>query len=309
MFHLAAIGPTLACAAAGAALISDTYFDAARALGLIEAERATHLYPAYPPITEALLDDPRFPSTDVKTARAMLNVGPPETLRKMQAAIPGAVQVSLYGSTEGGGAITFGSLDDDLDTRVATCGLPLPGIEVRIVDPDTGEDVPVGEPGEIRVRGFGLFGGYANDVAKTDAAFDADGWYLTGDRGALDGDGRLRFLGRLKDMLKVGGENVAPAEIEAVLSTHPAVKLVQVVGVPDARLEEVPAAFVETKSGASVTEEELAEYCRERIARFKLPRYVRFVTDWPMSATKIQKGPLREQLLAELSRAAGAVAD
>jgi fatty-acyl-CoA synthase len=301
MFHLAAIGPTLACCAAGAALISDTYFDPGRALRLIAAEGATHLYPAYPPITEALLDDPRFASADLSSARAMLNVGAPETLRKMQAAVPDVAQVSLYGSTEGGGAITFGSLDDDLDTRVTTCGLPLPGTEVRIVDPETGEDVPVGE---IRVRSFGLFGGYANDAAKTDAAFDAGGWYRTGDRGALDGEGRLRFLGRLKEMLKVGGENVAPAEIEAVLSVHPAVKLVQVVGVPDARLEEVPAAFVETKAGTSVTADELMEYCRNRIARFKLPRYIRFVSDWPMSATKIQKGPLREQLLAELSQAA-----
>jgi fatty-acyl-CoA synthase len=220
----------------------------------------------------------------------------------MQTAIPDAVQVSLYGSTEGGGAITFGSLGDDLETRVATCGRPLPGTEVRVVDPDTGEDVPTGAPGEIRVRSFGLFGGYANDVAKTEAAFDAGGWYRTGDRGALDGEGRLSFLGRLKEMLKVGGENVAPAEIEAVLSAHPAVKLVQVVGVPDPRLEEVPAAFVEMKAGTSVTQQELIEYCRERIARFKLPRHVRFVTEWPMSATKIQKGPLRERLVAELAK-------
>jgi acyl-CoA synthetase (AMP-forming)/AMP-acid ligase II len=225
----------------------------------------------------------------------MLNVGPVDLLAQMQAAVPGVVQLSLYGSTEGGGAITYGRLDDDLDTRLTTCGAPLPGTEVRI-----------GADGEILVRSFALFEGYANDDAKTEAAFDAGGWYRTGDRGALDERGRLRFLGRLKDMLKVGGENVAPAEIESLLSTHPAVKLVQVVGVPDARLDEVPVAFVELRAGAEASEEELIAFCAQRIASFKVPRWVRFVGDWPMSATKIQKGPLREAMLAELGSAVGA---
>ena len=230
----------------------------------------------------------------------MLNVGPEDLLRQMQAALPDVIQVTLYGSTEGGGAITYSQLDDGLDTRVATCGHPLPGCEVRIADPETGAEAAVGEPGEIQVRSFGLFSEYLNDPEKTAAAFDADGWYRTGDRGALDADGRLRFLGRLKDMLKVGGENVAAAEIESLLSTHPAVKLVQIVGVPDARLEEVPAAFVELRAGHEATAEELIAFCAQRIARFKVPRHVRFVSEWPMSATKIQKGPLRERLIAEL---------
>src|SRR5262249_14449298 len=164
-----------------------------------------------------------------------------------------------------------------------------------------GAEVRIADDGEILVRSFGLFDGYANDPEKTAAAFDQDGWYRTGDRGSLDEHGRLRFLGRLKDMLKVGGENVAAAEIESVLSTHPAVKLVQAVGVPDPRLEEVPAVFVELRAGKVATEDELIAYCAERFARFKVPRYVRFVSEWPMSATKIQKGPLRDQLVAELS--------
>jgi fatty-acyl-CoA synthase len=290
LFHLGAIGPLIACTATTAAFLSDTFFHPARALALIQAERATHLYPAYPPITQGLIDQPGFAQADLSSARAMLNVGPPDLLRQMQAAIPNAVQVSLYGSTEGGGAITYSQLDDDLEARVETCGLPLPGAEVRIA-----------ADGEILVRSFGLFDGYANDPEKTAAAFDADGWYRTGDRGELDAHGRLRFLGRLKDMLKVGGENVAAAEIESVLSTHPAVKLVQAVGVPDARLDEVPAVFVELRAGASATEQELIAYCAERFARFKVPRHVRFVESWPMSATKIQKGPLRERLVAELA--------
>jgi fatty-acyl-CoA synthase len=289
LFHLGAIGPLIACAAAGAAFLSDTFFQPARALALIEAEAATHLYPAYPPITQGLIDQAAFGAADLSSARVMLNVGPADLLRSMQAAIPNVTQVSLYGSTEGGGAITYSQLDDDLEARVTTCGVPMPGAEVRIA-----------EDGEILVRSFGLFDGYANDPVKTAAAFDEDGWYRTGDRGALDADGRLTFLGRLKDMLKVGGENVAAAEIESLLSTHPAVKLVQAVGIPDPRLEEVPAVFVELRSGRTASEDELIDFCGARIARFKVPRHVRFVSEWPMSATKIQKGPLRERLIAEI---------
>ena len=290
LFHLGAIGPLIACTSAGAAFLSDTFFQPARALTLIESERATHLYPAYPPITQGLIDQEAFTGADLESARVMLNVGPADLLRSMQAAIPNVIQVSLYGSTEGGGAITYSQLDDDLEARVTTCGVPMPGAEVRIAG-----------DGEILVRSFGLFDGYANDPAKTAAAFDADGWYRTGDRGELDAQGRLIFLGRLKDMLKVGGENVAAAEIESLLSTHPAVKLVQAVGIPDPRLEEVPAVFVELRSGRTASETELIDFCGARIARFKVPRHVRFVSEWPMSATKIQKGPLRERLIAELT--------
>jgi fatty-acyl-CoA synthase len=290
LFHLGALGPLLACASARAAFLSDTFFQPARALQLIQDERATHLYPAYPPITQGLIDQPGFADADLSSARVMLNVGPADLLRSMQAAIPNVVQLTLYGSTEGGGAITYSQLGDDLGSRVRTCGVPLPGSEVRI-----------GGDGEIEVRGFGLFDGYHNDPDKTAAAFDSDGWYRTGDRGALDDAGRLIFHGRLKDMLKVGGENVAAAEIESLLSTHPAVKLVQAVGVPDPRLEEVPAVFVELRAGKSASEDELIGFCGERIARFKVPRHVRFVSEWPMSATKIQKGPLRERLIAEIS--------
>jgi acyl-CoA synthetase (AMP-forming)/AMP-acid ligase II len=128
------------------------------------------------------------------------------------------------------------------------------------------------------------------------------GWFHTGDLGRVDEDGRLTFLGRLKDMLKVGGENVAALEIEAYLATHPAVKIAQVVGVPEPRYQEVPAAFVELVDGSDLSEEELIEFCRGKIARFKVPRYVRFVTEWPMSASKVQKFRLRDELLEELAR-------
>jgi fatty-acyl-CoA synthase len=299
-FHVGGFGPVLACASVGATVLLDTYFDAGRALSLLEAERATHLYAAFPPITQPLLDHPSARSVDLTSVRVVLNIAPVESLRRMKELIPNVSQVSLYGSTEGSGAITYTSLGDDLEITGTTCGLPLPGIEVRIVDPQTRQDVPVGAEGEIAFRGFGLFEGYLNHAEKTATVFDAEGWYHTGDKGAVDACGRLRFLGRFKDMLRVGGENVAPLEIEEVLAEHPAVKLVQVVGVPDSRLDEVPGAFVELRAAMTATEEELIDYCRPRIARFKVPRHVRFVAEWPMSASKIQKGPLREQLIREL---------
>ncbi|MCW3011653.1 MAG: AMP-binding protein [Solirubrobacterales bacterium] len=299
LFHLAAIGPMVACTTVGATLVSDTFFQAPRALELITAERATHLYPAYPPITQALLDLPGFSRADLGSARVIVNVAPQETLLAMQAAIPGATQVSLYGSTEGAGAITYNSLDDDLEARTATCGHPLPGCAVRIIDPESGTPRPVDADGEILVRSFGLFEAYLNDPEKTAAAFDEDGWYRTGDRGAVDAEGRLRFLGRLKDMFKVGGENVAAAEVEAVLMSHPAVLLAAVVAIPDQRLGEVPVAFVELRAGVSAAPEELAAHCDGRLARFKVPRHVRLLTEWPMSATKVQKARLLEAFLAE----------
>jgi acyl-CoA synthetase (AMP-forming)/AMP-acid ligase II len=159
--------------------------------------------------------------------------------------------------------------------------------------------VPVGERGEITVRSPGLFDRYNNDPEKTADAMRG-GWFHSGDLGRVDEDGRLTFLGRLKDMLKVGGENVAAIEVEAYLATHPAVKIAQVVGVPDDQYMEVPGAFVELADGLTASEDELIEFCRGRIARFKIPRYVRFVTEWPMSASKVQKFRLREQLLQEL---------
>jgi acyl-CoA synthetase (AMP-forming)/AMP-acid ligase II len=300
LFHLAGVGPMLMCAATGGANLSDTFFVADRALQLLRRERATILYPAYPPITQAILTHPDFAAADLPGARAMLNVAPPDTLRQMQAALPHVTQLSLYGLTEGGGPITNNRMDDDLDVRVETVGEPVRGSEVQIVDPETRQEIATGAEGEIAIRGVTVCDGYYRDPEKTAAQFDDAGWYYTGDRGSLDRDGRMRFIGRLKDMLKVGGENVAPAEVEAQLALHPAVKLAQVVGVPDDRLVEVVAAFVELRPGATATEEELIVHCRGQIASFKEPRYIRFVTEWPMSATKVQKAPLRQRLIEEL---------
>ena len=231
--------------------------------------------------------------------RALLDTAPPATLREIGRRIPQAVVLTSYGLTEGGGVVAFSHLDDPERERTETGGRPFRGMEVRIADPDSDEDVPVGEVGQILVRGPGLFDGYNGDPART-AEVMRGGWLHTGDLGRIDAEGRIAYVGRSKDMLKVGGENVAALEIEAFLGSHPDVKIVQVVGVPDDKYLEVPAAFVELDAGGTVTEDELLDYCRGRIAAFKVPRYVRFVTDWPMSATKIQKHRLREALLVEL---------
>jgi fatty-acyl-CoA synthase len=174
-------------------------------------------------------------------------------------------------------------------------------MEVRIVDPEARTEQPVGVPGELLFRGLCRFSHYYEDPEATAAAIDADGWFASGDLLRREADGSLSFVGRLKDMLKVGGENVAPAEVEGVLITHEAVRMAQVVGAPDGYYGEVAAAFVELEPDAAATEEELISYCRLQLAGFKVPRHVRFVTEWPMSGTKIRKVELREWIAAELA--------
>jgi fatty-acyl-CoA synthase len=301
LFHVAALGPLTFMVGNAGTFLSDRHVDAGRALAQIEHERATLLYPTYPPVMQDLLTHPDFPSTDLSSVRAFLNVAPPETLERFQRSLPDATQLTTYGLTEGG-PVAITRHDDDEQTRQRTCGRPLPGVEVRIVD-ETGRERGPGEPGELEMRGPNTLTGYLNDPVGTAAAMAADGWVATGDLCDVDSEGRVRFLGRRKEMLKVGGENVAPAEIEAHLSAHPAVKLVQVVGIPDARLVEVPVAFVELVPGLEATEQQLIDHCSGRIASFKVPRLVRFVHQWPMSATKIQRFKLRAGLLEELQAA------
>ena len=301
MFHMSAILPMTAVVDAGATFLSLTHVEPGAGIDQIVAEQPTVLFPSFPTLTAALVHHPRWPEVDVSAIRIVNNVGAPEMLREFQAAYPGAVQVSAYGLTEAAGIVSFNDLTDSLEQRLTTCGKPFPGIEIRVVDPATNEPVVTGVRGEITVRGYCLFEGYYRDPLSTAKAMDADGWLHTGDFGSLDEDGRISYHGRLKDMLKVGGENVAALEIESFLSTHPSVKLVQVVAAPDARYDEVPAAFVEVRDGAAVTADELIEFCNGKIAGFKIPRYVRFVTEWPISATKIQKYRLRDRIAAELA--------
>ncbi len=303
IFHIAAILPLCAIFDVGGAYATMPYFDAGTALQMLEREQVTATYPCFVTIMSDLIYHPDFPKTDLSRITLMNSnfaVQPPAIAAAMLQALPQATYVGTFGMTETAGTVTTSRLEDPLEQRIKRLGKPLPGVEVRILDPETRSEAAPGERGEIVVRGYSLLEGYYKDPVKTAEALDAEGWYHTGDIGSIDANGTLLFHGRLKDMLKVGGENVAAAEIEGCLQRHPAVKLAQVVGIPDARLVEVPAAFVERKPGAEVSAQELMDFCRREIAGFKVPRQVRFVSEWPMSASKIQKFRLREQLMREL---------
>jgi len=205
--------------------------------------------------------------------------------------------VSGFGMTELWAFPCVSPLNATVEQRTRASGLPLPGMELRCVDPESGDVCRSDMPGEIQMRGYNLMLGYFNDQAATDAALTADGWFRTGDMGVVRSDGHLRFLGRYKDMLKIGGENVAPAEVEAFLMTHPAVREVAVVGRSDARLGEIAVAFVRLREKCKVRGDELIDFCRGRIASFKIPREIRFVNELPMTPTgKVRKNMLREQL-------------
>ncbi len=300
MFHMSFVLPFIACLDAGAALLSMEHFEPGPALKYLEAERATVNFASFPTITQALLTHPEYDAARM-SFRLVNNVAPPDVLRSMQSAMPFATQISAYGLTEAGGVVAFGRASDTLDQRVTTSGRPFRGIEVVARDLETNAVLGPGESGELCIRGYCLFEGYYKDPAKNAEAFDAEGFLHTGDLGFVDADGYVAYRGRVKDMLKVGGENVAAVEIESFLATHPSVLIAQVVSAPDAKYGEVPAAFIQLRPGTTATGDELIEHCQGRIASFKVPRFVRFVDDWPMSATKIQKYRLREALEAELA--------
>jgi fatty-acyl-CoA synthase len=300
MFHLSSILPLTAALRAGGSFHTMIDFEADAAVEQILAERPTFLFGTFPTLNQELLGHQGFRSADLSFVKYVNQVAPPDMQRALQAAIGSATQVAAYGCTEVGGIISMNDPNETPEQRATTCGIPWVGMGVRIVDPETWEDLPTGERGEIVVRGFGQFDGYHNDPQRNADAIEPDGWFHTGDIGSVDAEGRITYHGRTKDMLKVGGENVAALEVESYLSTHPAVRLAQVVGIPDARLTEVPAAFVEVEPGHEVTEDELITFCRGEMASFKIPRHVRFVDEWPIGATKIQKFKLRDSLLVEL---------
>lgn len=303
LFHGGGITFAVAALTARAAFVHPGHFDPAATPALLESERITVALAAFETIWLPVLDRPDWPERDLRRIRLVMAVGVPERLRAMAARVPQAVHVSCVAMTESSAFLALGRLDDPLEARLTTGGHPMPGMSVRVVDPDTGGDLPPDTPGELLFRGPTAFDGYFRDPEATAATIDAQGWVHTGDVVTVDADGRVTFRSRLKDMLKVGGENVSAAEIENHLLTHPAVGVVAVVAAPDARYVEVPAAFVQLASGASATAEELIAHCVGRIASFRVPRYVRFVAEWPMSGTKIRKVALRARIAEELAAA------
>jgi fatty-acyl-CoA synthase len=302
-FHIGGWCTAYTAFARGAALVHVGLFEAGAAVEQLSDTRATIAFPAFETIWLHVLQHPRFPAADVSALRLVLNVGVPERLRMMQEMLPSAPQVSCTGSTEAGGFLCVGKATDSLHSRTHTNGRPLIGMEIRVIDHESGAETPVGGVGELQFRGPMRFLYYHDDPEATAATIDAEGYFHTGDLVSREPDGAVGYVGRIKDMLKVGGENVAAAEIESFLLLHPAVHMCQVVGAPDARYAEVPAAFVILKPGMEATEQELIEHCLGEIATFKVPRYVRFVEEWPMSGTKIQKFKLRERIVEELAAA------
>jgi fatty-acyl-CoA synthase len=300
LFHCGGIVPMLGCFTVGAKYVHAGHFEPGQALRALEQERCTVGYPAFETIWNAVLNHPDFEQADLSRLRLLQNICTPERLAQYEARMPWAVQVSSYGSTECATNLTLPLPGDPYDVRMNTLGTPVEGMEIKIVDPETGDERPAGVVGELCFRGYSQFEGYYKDPEQTAATIDAGGWFHTGDLGKVDDGGRLSYAGRLKDMLKVGGENVAAIEIEDFLARHPAIDIVQVVGAPDARYLEVPAAFVQVKPGADVTAEEVIAFAVGEIASYKVPRYVRFVSEWPMSGTKIQKFVLRDRIEREL---------
>lgn len=298
LYHVGCLSPFLGSIGAGGTYLTDLYFDPGRALALMAEEKANVAFPWFPGIVQPLLDHRDFDPVALKALQSILVIGPRPLVEQVQATFPHAEMIAACGMTETSGIYALSDRTETVAERAEAQGKAAPGIELRIVDIVTGEDVPDGTMGEILVRGYCLMNEYYKDAEKTARAIDTDGWLHSGDLYTRTPDGRVIFDGRLKDMLKVGGENVATVEIESFLCSHPAVRMASVIGRPDPRLDEVPVAFVELESGQSITSEELREFCKGRISNYKIPAEVRFLssTEWPMSTTKINKRGLRAML-------------
>jgi acyl-CoA synthetase (AMP-forming)/AMP-acid ligase II len=302
LFHIAALQGFIFSVAKGITFLTDLHLDGARAWHAIRRHRATSLWPMFMPAMNAVLETDGFDASQLDHVSSMITVGAPSELRALQALFPKAVLVNGSGMSEMTGHFCLSPRDDSTELRATTSGRPVAGAECRVIDPVTGADLPDGELGELLVRGYSMMTRYHRDPGKTAEAIDTDGFLHTGDLFRRYPSGHFRYEGRLKDMLKVGGENVPPAEVEEYLCSHPAVLVAQVVGRPDARLEEVPVAFVQVQAGVEVTAEDLMRHCRGSIASFKVPRAVYFKTaeQWPMSATKISKVALRREAAERL---------
>jgi fatty-acyl-CoA synthase len=293
----------LACCVHGATMVYPSAgFEPLAVLEAIEAERCTALY-GVPTMWIAELEHPEFDRFDLSSLRTGIMAGSPCPIEVMKKVIErmNARDVGIaYGMTETSPVSTQTAVDDPLERRVSTVGRVQPHLEVKIVDAE-GRVVPVGQPGEFCTRGYSVMIGYWNDPEKTAEAIDAGGWMHTGDLATMDADGYVNIVGRIKDMVIRGGENVYPREIEEFLFTHPKVEDVTVVGVPDAKYGEELCASVRLRTGVTCDEAEIRAYCQGQIAHYKIPRYVRFVDAFPMTVTgKIQKFEIRDAMIREL---------
>ena len=294
---------TIAAAASGAAMILPSpSFDAVAAMSAVQEERATALY-GVPAMFIAELSHAAFSSFDLSSLRTGVMAGSPCPVQVMKRVVEEmhCSEITIcYGQTETSPVSVMSDVSDSIEFRCSTVGRAMPATEIRIIDPVSGHVVPVGQQGELCARGYLTMAGYDGDVAATQSVISPDGWLRSGDLAVMREDGAFRITGRAKDMILRGGENIYPREIEEFLYTHPKVAEAQVIGVPDARLSEVVCAWIRLKPGQEATEEEIRDYCRGRIAYFKVPALIRFVDSFPITVTgKIQKFRMREMEIQE----------
>jgi fatty-acyl-CoA synthase len=293
----------LGCLTHGATMVYPAEaFDPLATLQAVAEERCTALY-GVPTMFIAQLDHPEFARFDLTSLRTGIMAGSPcpiEVMKKVQSQMNMSEVTIAYGMTETSPVSTQCATDDPVERRVSTVGQVLPHIEIKIVDAE-GKAVPRGATGEFCTRGYSVMKGYWNDEAKTRDAIDEAGWMRTGDLATMDAEGYVNIVGRLKDMVIRGGENVYPREIEEFLYSHPKIQDVQVIGVPDPRYGEEICAWIKLKGGQTATPEEIREFCKGQIAHYKIPRYIEFVPEFPMTITgKIQKFVMREQTIEKL---------
>jgi fatty-acyl-CoA synthase len=301
----------LGCTTHGATMVIPApVFDPAATLQTVQDESCTSLY-GVPTMFIAELEHPDFERYDLSSLRTGIMAGAPcpvEVMRKVIDRMHMAQVTICYGMTETSPVSTQTAVDDSLEHRVATVGRVHPHLEIKLTDPASGRTVPRGEPGELCTRGYSVMLGYRNDPQRTAEAIDQARWMHTGDLATMDGDGYVRIVGRSKDMIIRGGENVYPREIEEFLYRHPDVADAQVIGVPNSRYGEEIAAVVIPRAGAILDCESVREFCEGKIAQYKVPRYVIVVEEFPMTVTgKIQKFKLREQAVERLGLSAAVV--
>jgi fatty-acyl-CoA synthase len=294
----------LACTSLGACMVIPApAFDAEATLRAVQDERCTSLY-GVPTMFIAELEHPNFAQYDLSSLRTGIMAGSPcpiETMRRCVSQMNMSEVTICYGMTETSPVSTQTGADDTMEQRVGTVGRTHPHLETKIVSPETGAIVERGTPGELCTRGYSVMLGYWNDDERTAEAIDRARWMRTGDLAVMDADGYVNIVGRIKDMVIRGGENVYPREIEEFLMGHPDVADVQVIGVPDARFGEELMAWIIPRGGASLDQEQIAEFCRGKIAHFKVPRYVECVSEFPLTVTgKVMKFKLRERAVEDL---------
>jgi fatty-acyl-CoA synthase len=298
----------LVCLAVGACVVIPVeHFEPLAVLKAVERERCTALH-GVPTMFVAEMEQAGFPDVDLHSLRTGIMAGapcPPALMKRVMEDMHCSEILIGYGQTEASPLTHLTERDDDMERRTETVGRNLPHQEAKVVDPEDGNIVPLGEVGEICFRGYHVMKGYYGDPEATAAAVDGDGWLHSGDLGTMDADGYVRITGRLKEMIIRGGENIYPAELERIISTHPKVAQVGVVGVPHERYGEEVMAWVQLHAGQHATEEEIREFCRGAMAHFKVPAHIVFVDEFPMTVTgKLQKFRMREKAVDMLNRCA-----